>query len=226
MTKRLQYYAWFFIWRFLRNPLAIISYPSFIIRVSRNRRTTYRGIRLIDSNFDDSDDDLFLTKTQRALDLIHKRDPLRFNRVRREVKWVVNSELPTLGMYRRPGRVCYVDFGRWNFDEHPEWSLRDLASTIVHEATHGHLHSKYIAHTKAVRIRVERVCWRAEMRFLNHLNDRWADELKRDFDATPWIEYYELGLLEKFDRYHKRVEESQAQSNDAGSANSSNFSRL
>jgi hypothetical protein len=102
----------------------------------------HKGISLCDMNRDDSDDSAFIARTKEALNLIARKDPRRFGWVQVEIRYIINKELNYLGQYRRRSRSCFIDYGRMQFDDHPEWRVLLYAGLIVHEATHGHLYSK------------------------------------------------------------------------------------
>lgn len=168
----------------------------------------YQGIRIADVNLDDTDDESFLEMTIEALKLIEEHDPHRFRRVRRHVKWIVNSELLALGRYQRIFRVCYMDFLNYGAGENTPRDTVRFASTVVHEATHGHVFSRHIAYTRRLRIRIERLCRLEQKRFVGHLEGDWLVELKDElkFDPQPWIDSWQQKIWNRFKDLFKRIQ--------------------
>src|SRR5882724_1066725 len=93
-----------------------------------------------------------------ALALIKRLDPRRFVRVETNISWVVRSRLPHLADYRRLCKVCAVDIDRLAIKDDYDRMVKELACTIVHEATHGRLHSLLIPQLRATRARIEKIC--------------------------------------------------------------------
>jgi hypothetical protein len=53
----------------------------------------------------------------------------------------------------------------------PEVTLGDIASTIVHEATHARLERMGIAYKPDRRLRIEQACYRRQLAFVRNLPD-------------------------------------------------------
>lgn len=194
--KKLQYYVYFIgrrVWGLPFYHLKRLIYWS-------GEMAVYRGIKICDLNEDDTDDERFLEMTKCALDLIETSDPRRFRRVLREIHRIVNSDLLAVASYHRLHRVCRIDFGRMDFKEEPEWALRYYACTIVHEATHGHLYSKFVAYSRTTRERVERLCCLEEKRFLKTLGKAWEAAINVDFDPEGWESAWQDGYFTKVRR--------------------------
>lgn len=145
----------------------------------------HAGIKFADINCNKSDDVAFVEKTTQALDLIRDLDPHRFARICRNIDFILNAELYSGGKYAS-GKICALDFGRWDFAQHPDWSLYMYAATIVHEATHGHLHGQGIRMNTRNKMRIEAACRREENRFLSRINSRWGDQLQVPFNPEDW----------------------------------------
>ncbi len=65
-------------------------------------------------------------------------------------------------------------------------SVAEIASIIVHEATHAHLDNTGIEYTDESRARIERICMEAELSFVKRLPDN--EELIKNAEnrlATP-----------------------------------------
>jgi hypothetical protein len=160
----------------------------------------YKGIRLADFNGDTSDDEAFIACTLDALKLIEERDPRRFRRIQRELRYITNSVILSGGQYRRADRECKVNFtyyqkgakGLLTLDgrEHENylWYLAFYAATLIHEATHGHLMSAGFPYAPQYRLRLERICHMEEKRFVARLSSEDYDfrSLIPPFDEARW----------------------------------------
>src|SRR5438093_5356686 len=84
------------------------------------------GVRLVDANNDQRDNEDFLAMTTEAVQLIKSTDPRRFAMLKREVHYIVNSCLNSGARYIRRHRQCHVDVGRYWFNRETEsysWHL-------------------------------------------------------------------------------------------------------
>lgn len=127
-----------------------------------------RGFRILDPNPRTRPD--FVRVIDGALALIEQNDPLRFGRVRREVRMILHMPVIHAGRYFRPFRVCRIDLRCFSWTADAELALRLLACLIVHEATHGHLFTRRVLQTKRCNLRrVESLCWKEEVRFARRL---------------------------------------------------------
>ena len=145
----------------------------------------YHGVRICDLNFNDDDNQRFLKETKRVLDLIAVRDPRRFHRVQRHIRYLLNCELYSGAGYA-PGQVCKIDFGRFDFRKNPKGCFYVYAGMLVHEATHGLLRSKGFGRTKANWVQVERICCAEQNRFLAKVERDYGAPLQREFDPRRW----------------------------------------
>jgi len=144
----------------------------------------YKGITLCDLNSNDLDDEDFFRETEQALQLIEDVDPRRFRRVKNHINYIVNTELASIASYN-PGKICKVDFGRYDFETHPDWSRYMYAAILVHEATHGEIGEKGIEY-KRNRLRIEKICRAEENRFLAKIDSVWGDDLRVAFNPSDW----------------------------------------
>lgn len=189
------------------------EHKSFLSRIDESIikssiKDIYYGISLCDINLDDSDDVKFIKRTKEALDLIAKVDPLRFSRVKKELRYIVNQELISGGTYRRGLRACIIDFGRYKFDENHEWYLYCYAGTIVHETTHAYIYSRNIRYLPQNRVRIEKICHSEKNRFLKKIGNELADELIREFNETNWNLYWHGSKWQKLKALLKRIRKS------------------
>ncbi len=146
---------------------------------------------------------VFESTTIEALRLIQEADPRRFRRVKREIKCIINSLLLGVGEYRRLCHTCRVDFARLYLENNYHESLREYACTLVHEATHGHIHSRYVPQYSKNYDRVERLCILEEMRFARRLGFSQAelDEIVGEqMLKRPWHEYRSMNLVQRIKR--------------------------
>lgn len=126
-----------------------------------------KGIRIFDPNPETFPNSAKVLSE--ALELIEQNDPRRFERVKREIRVIVQMPVASGGSYSCLMRACTLDLRHFPLTEKPKFELVLLAGLIVHEATHGHLFRKGIVHTKRVFRRTETACWKEEVRFAKKL---------------------------------------------------------
>lgn len=143
-----------------------------------------KGLCLIDP-FPETRAD-FVAAVGQALDLIEANDPMRFARLRREIRSFLNVPLPRASgaEYCRFRRTCRIDLRYFRLSEDREAGIFLLACRLIHESTHGYLYSKRMLQLKD-RVRVEMLCFKEEARFAKRLGyelgPNWGfirDELK------------------------------------------------
>jgi hypothetical protein len=159
-----------------------------------------------------------------ALCLIKQYDPRRYNRLRRDMDRIWVFVLTgNQGEYRDALKMCVLD-ERYVLAAatRPE----QIASTIVHEATHARLIRCGIGYEEALRARVEAVCFRqqrafaaklpvgeptreeAERRLTGYPSDFWTDRSfgeRRDRGAAEALRHF--GRSELFIRNFFRLRE-------------------
>jgi hypothetical protein len=110
-----------------------------------------------------------LTRVEGALLLIKQHSPLDYARITRELERVWVRLLPhSLGEYMHSLRACILD-ERYVAD--PATTVEQIASTIVHEATHARLERYGIEYEEQRRTRIEAICFRRELAFAARLPD-------------------------------------------------------
>jgi hypothetical protein len=129
------------------------------------------GIPLYNLSTKPGSDDLLFSCVTQSLELISQIDPRRFQRFRTEVKAILNTRLLTTARYQRLGRVCLIDLNAWEFAADPEFSIKSLACTLVHEATHGQIYSKLIPYRRQTRQQIEKLCTVEQLRFARRFED-------------------------------------------------------
>jgi len=200
--------------RFILKRLHLWILPT----ISEEKQTNHDGISLCDVNWNDLDDQEFFRETKRALQLIADTDPRRYQRVKDHVDFIVNIESAALATYN-PGNICKVDFGKYDFPNHPEWSHYMYAATLIHEATHGYLRSKKFRYVKRNRLRIERICRSEENHFLSRIESAWGDALRKPFNPRDWDPISRFRRTRKqFQRIRESRELNRAQQDSDGQA--------
>jgi hypothetical protein len=196
-------------WRWLFN----VPIPFAALEALGYRSTgqgEYKGIRIYSFSFSRTEPAAFLQPTLEALQLVERVDARRFRRIQREIRFIIHSELPSGAVYIRPGRYCHVDYTRYDFAKGHEWYLRSSAATLVHEATHGAVYSRYVAYTRRYRLRIERLCHSEELKFLRRLDtpDRsWSAEIAGVFDEQYFLRYFGATWVSKWRIMGQRISE-------------------
>ena len=118
-----------------------------------------------------------LPKIENALRLIRDCDPRRHARLAKDLRSIWVTLLPgPLGQFNAIDWTCELDerfVGRA--------SIEQVASTIVHEATHARLWRRGVGYEEDIRHRVEAICFRQEQAFAKRLPS--ADALTDELDA-------------------------------------------
>jgi len=110
-----------------------------------------------------------LLRVEEALRLIKTYDRLRYDRVIRDVKRVwVRTLVACLAQFNESVDACELDA---RYVLATTSSPAEIASTIVHEATHARLLHCRIGYAEELRARVEAVCSRRELAFARRLPD-------------------------------------------------------
>jgi hypothetical protein len=110
-----------------------------------------------------------LPRIEEALHLIKRHSPLQYARILRDLRRIWIYLLPhATAEYHASIDACVID-KRYiaNSNTRPE----ELASTIVHEATHARLDRCGIVYEEARRTRIEAICLRRELAFARCLPD-------------------------------------------------------
>jgi hypothetical protein len=136
-----------------------------------------------------------LERLTRALDLIAAYAPRRFRRMHRDLAGLVVRRFPCRGAYFPQERKCLVEL---TFTVNPRHTLAEIASSLVHEATHARIASMCGSLPQEQRAREERLCREAELEFGLALPDgagvveraRWALALS-DQDVAPAVDWAE-----------------------------------
>jgi hypothetical protein len=147
-----------------------------------------------------------LTRVERALLLVKQHSPLHYSRIINDLErvWIF---LLSHGRaeYNRSLKACVLD-ERYVADS--ATSVEQIASTIVHEATHARLERCGIAYSEDQRARIEAICFRRELAFAVRLPDsaqlqedrardlNWYQANPRYFHDSQFIERHINGEIE------------------------------
>lgn len=182
--------------------------------------TVYGSVRILSIRVGENHQvEAFVKLAEESLALIERIDPAAYRMVEREICYLMDTYLPSVGQYHRSSRVCKINFKHFRVDPtlpEYEWWIAIFACTIVHEAMHGRLFSMGIPYNKQTRERIERLCVLREQQFAN----RWKSDnydsatLVTPFDASHWQPSWNRNAL-----YHKhRKKEMSAFLTDLGVA--------
>jgi len=178
-------------------------YPVFLLLRYGQTDGVCHGIRLLDLNGRKFDDPgwtaLFVRLTSDALHLIERTDPRRMRVLRREIRLITNATTsPDVGgTYTAGIRECCIDFDRQFRDDGVldpddvdyEWYVAQIASLLIHEATHGRIEGHGVPYRKHNRLRVERACHREQERFVRRLqSENWTfdESFLSPFNPATW----------------------------------------
>jgi len=167
---------------------------------------TFDGIALVD--WDGTPH--FTTVIANALRLIKENDPRRFHYVQRHIRFIVNCARPFGGgAYFNDTKACEFEFVALRSDDDIQFYTPWYACALVHEATHGRLHSWGIPYTPDNRARIEKLCVTEEQRFakclvLSPRVSTWLQET-HVFDARRWERSWNTTAWKKFLLTMRRV---------------------
>jgi hypothetical protein len=122
-----------------------------------------RGIpvRVINTRAD-IDTTQVIQRLTRALDLIASYAPRNFRRMQQDLARIVIKRFPCRGAFFHQERECLVEL---TFTVNPAHTLEEIASSIVHEATHARVARMCGPLPQEQRAREERLCRQAELEF-------------------------------------------------------------
>jgi len=152
--------------------LSSIGRTTFALLARRRPRTVISGIEVVQLEGEERETMSLFGKIQDALDLISRVDPVRFSRIRKDMRRVyIMGELTVAGrkfVGSSPVGLdgCFVDLAFLRAA-----TVRSVAVLLVHEATHVRIdHSRVKQHPRMID-RIERVCRAAEISFARKLDD-------------------------------------------------------
>ncbi|MEM9354352.1 MAG: hypothetical protein AAGA92_15200 [Planctomycetota bacterium] len=148
----------------------------------------------------------------RVLECIRRHDPRRADRVRRQIRRFINTSIiDSGGAYLRRGRGCQINCKSY-YDAVVGWGSLDegeqrvltlqLASIIVHEATHGVFYEAGIPYDERFRERIERRCRREQTLFMRRAAPDFQDACGKRVDWAD--EYSDERSREYYEKYWAR----------------------
>ncbi len=162
-------------------------------------KTSYDGI-VISTWYSQGDHSVLSGKVGRALDLIHRADRRRYNRLLTDVGRITIERLQVAGLFAPKAGGVFLDA------RHIEQAhVAELALTIVHEATHARIHRAGITADVHTRGRIENLCITSEIDFASKLGPDYhslieaAEQKRRN---ASWSE------TDRFDRRVRQLEEA------------------
>lgn len=138
-----------------------------VLRFSRRHPVQVFDVR--DFTLGDLPPDGAVSKVTAALELLAKHDPVRFGRIKRDVRCIlITGTAGNVAEYHHGVQACCLDV---------EYLARDdvtpalVAGTIAHEATHARIRSAGFRYPPALRARIEKLCFEAEVAVGRRLPD-------------------------------------------------------
>jgi len=132
----------------------------------------------------DHSTDHVLDRVQEALSVIRTYDPRRYARLRHQLQmiWVQLQVDGSLGSYDERIGACGLDL---RYVVSAEVAPSDLASTIVHEATHARLNR--FGYSEPMRGRIEAVCRKEERAFSERLPQMERDKIRKKLERWQGV---------------------------------------
>lgn len=145
----------------------------------------FHSIRIVDVRRRSGD---FHATILASLELLKNTDSRRFSRVTKNLDWIVNTSLSTLGAeYWHWARACAINFEESWPDRDVEFSIGFHASLLIHEATHAYLEGLGIQYEESNRARIEELCVKEQNRWAANLeNSDLGESLHQEFDPKNW----------------------------------------
>lgn len=143
----------------------------------------------------DIDTEQVFRRMAETLDLVARHLPWRFRRMRRDLAAIAVRRFPCRAAYFPQTRTCLLEL---TFMVNPEFSIAQIAASLVHEATHARLHAAGVHVLPGDAAREERLCRRAELELGRAVPDG-APVVERalaaltlaDADVAPSIDWTE-----------------------------------
>lgn len=130
----------------------------------RNTATrTLRGIPVVVVNTrPEIETNAVFARIDGALALIEQYQPWIFRHLQRDFARIVSARYPCRGAYIPAERTCLIEL---TFSVNPEFTLPQVAATILHEGMHARIDRCGVRTAELSRAREERFCRRAEVEF-------------------------------------------------------------
>jgi hypothetical protein len=109
------------------------------------------------------------SKIDQALNLISEFDPRRYQQIKRDVKRIWIAAAPGYcAEWMDELKTCVLDA---DYFRQVDILASEMATTIVHEATHALLDNFKIGYSEEIRAHVEQICIKSEIAFAKRLPD-------------------------------------------------------
>ena len=123
---------------------------------------------------------IIFDRVERALRLIQLYDVKRFAQIQRYIKSIFIFGDPTArGQWHQELQMCELEE---NFVRAENTSAAQIASVIVHEATHARLMRFGFGYEEPKRVRIEHICFGAQQAFARRLPD--GEQLVKEVEET------------------------------------------
>lgn len=127
--------------------------------VSRTR--TIRGVTVqVTNTRPDIETEQVFARLDAALALIERHQPWYYRHLVRDLARIIVQRYPCRGAYFPEQRTCLIEL---TFSVNPEFTIAQVAATLVHEAMHARLDRRGVVFTREIAARHERFCRRAEV---------------------------------------------------------------
>jgi hypothetical protein len=124
----------------------------------------------------------FFLKVEQALDIIRVADPRRWGRILKQLRRIVLVEAGG-ELYQSDLKAYLVDLPTLRHR-----SRLQVASAIVHEATHARLDSYGVSYSSPRRARIEAICVAEQIAFLERIPDtqRLVEQTRAALNTAWW----------------------------------------
>ncbi len=95
-----------------------------------------------------------------TLDVVARYQPVRYRHLMRDIRRIVVQRFPCRAAYFAESGACLLEL---TFVVNPEFSLSQVAASLVHEGMHARVHRSGACVTPQQKPREERLCRRAEL---------------------------------------------------------------
>ena len=163
----------------------VLRHLPHLLALRFGREFSMDGVKLVVARQDRGRAEILKKKVATALRLITDHNPKHYARVQ---KFIPNILI--LGFHNHSAvyiadlKLCDVSA---DFALSESTSAEQMAMTLVHEATHGYLHSRGVSYAEDQRARIERICVQTEITFASRLPqaDALVTEAQRRLDYGP-----------------------------------------
>jgi hypothetical protein len=144
-----------------------------------------------------------LRRVEEALLVIERHDPLRYERLVRDLERIWVRDLPgAVGTFDRAFQACSLDM---EYVRAETTLTESIAAVIVHEATHARLERCGIGYGEKLRPRIEAICFRRELAFAAKLPNGGQVKQQAEHSLATYAgsDYWtDAAFIERFDKDH------------------------